>query len=182
MDDKVKAVKLPIDARMPGRLAGLLEYWEDKRAGRPAPSKAEMDPIDFPGALAHMLLARVEPGPPVTFRFSIVGEAVHYVHGHSLKGLTPPQLNPVAYGEQVQEHYMESYATWQPLYHAIYVESGARLSLYLRLILPLTDTEGGRISHLLAVELHEYEGREDLHDFLPRDMLCWLKARHHAGH
>lgn len=176
MGTGVKVELLPLDGPMPQRLAQVLRCWEARRGGGAAPPKAAMDPLEFPKALGYCLLAAIEPGPPPSARYVLVGEGVRHLHHHSLKGMAPEQLPPPAFGAMIRAHYIEAVETWRPLYHAIHVAGGSQLGLYLRLLLPLTDPDGSRISHLLAVEIHEAEGKEDLRAYLPGTLRRWLDA------
>lgn len=178
MTKDVKSAALDLRGDLPPRLRKLLDYWQARRGDRRAPAKIEMDPADFSWALAFTLLVevkqgKVEQGRAETFRYAIVGEGVRYIHGHSLKGLAPTDLRPRAFGELVQRHYRACSESWQPLAHSVLVNSNSQLGRYLRLILPLTDASGERISHLLVVENHENETRCRIAGCLPRVTANW---------
>ncbi|WP_366555000.1 PAS domain-containing protein [Aquibaculum sediminis] len=178
MANDVKAAALDLRGDLPPRLRKLLDYWQLRRGERRAPTKIEMDPADFSWALAFTLLVeveqgKVEQGRAETFRYAIVGEGVRYIHGHSLKGLAPTDLRPRAFGELVQQHYRACSESWQPLAHSVLVNSNSQLGRCLRLILPLTDASGERISHLLVVENHEHETRCRIAGCLPRVTANW---------
>lgn len=183
MANDVKAAALDLRGELPPRLRKLLDYWQLRRGARRAPTKIEMDPADFSWALAFTLLVEVERGEvgegkieedrAETFRYAIVGEGVRYVHGHSLKDLAPTDLRPRAFGELIQQHYRACSESWQPLAHSLFVSSHSQLGRYLRLILPLSDASGERISHLLVVENHEHESRCRIAGCLPRVAANW---------
>lgn len=177
MTEHVKTAALDLRGELPPRLRKLLDYWHARRGDRKAPAKVEMDPADFSWALAYIMLVEVCPETPERFRYRIVGEGVNSIHGHSLKGLSPIDLNPPDYGALVEQHYRACCESWQPLAHAISVKSDGQLGLYLRLILPLTDASGERISHLLLVETHEHERRCQINGYLPPVAANWRSVQ-----
>ena len=56
-------------------LARLFDYWDAKRAGRPMPSRADIDPTELRGLVLHVMLYDVvQPGP--RYRIRLVGQAI----------------------------------------------------------------------------------------------------------
>ncbi|WP_374303259.1 PAS domain-containing protein [Ferrovibrio sp.] len=55
-------------------------YWDAKRAGKRMPSRADIDPIEMPALLPHVVLLEVlrdvEPDWPLDFRYRLMGSAV----------------------------------------------------------------------------------------------------------
>lgn len=81
------------------RLRRLYAYWCDRHVdGRP-PSRAELDPLDFPYAVGFVTLIDVEH-EPVRFRFRLVASPVTRHLGYELTG---------RYLDEVPEHDMRSY-------------------------------------------------------------------------
>lgn len=77
-------------------LVRLVEYWESKRAGRPMPSRADIDPTEL-GSLVYnvMLYDVVEPGR--LYRIRLVGQAiVDFVGVNNTGKLASDTLPPVA--------------------------------------------------------------------------------------
>ncbi len=72
----------------PGPLAELHAYWQGKRAGRPWPSRADIDPLDIPLLLKYLLLIEVERLQPMRIRFRLVGTNFRQFFGRDLTGLT----------------------------------------------------------------------------------------------
>jgi hypothetical protein len=60
----------------------LLDYWRARRAGRPAPARAEIDVTDFPALAPLVFLAQVQAGGDVRFR--LAGEGVAALAGRPL--------------------------------------------------------------------------------------------------
>lgn len=50
-------------------------YWNRKRGDRPMPSRDDIDPIDIPGIIPHIILIDVEHDP-LDFRFRLIGTYV----------------------------------------------------------------------------------------------------------
>lgn len=51
----------------------LLTYWDEKRHGQAAPLRTAIDPIEFPALLPGIFVMEVIDGPPLDFRFRLVG-------------------------------------------------------------------------------------------------------------
>lgn len=72
----------------------LFEYWEQRRAGRVAPGRQDIDPLDLPlTILPHVLLIEVERNP-LDFHYRLAGTAADTIHGQSLKGVRILDLRP----------------------------------------------------------------------------------------
>lgn len=60
-------------------------YWDGLRNGRPAPSRAEVDPRGLSGVLAHcFILERIAPGMA---RFRVCGQEIANLMGLEMRGL-----------------------------------------------------------------------------------------------
>lgn len=87
-------VELDRDAPDFGFFRPLFDYWEGRRAGRAAPGRRDIDPIDLPPLLLpHILLIDVEYSP-LDFRYRLAGTASDSIHGQSLKGVRILDLRP----------------------------------------------------------------------------------------
>ncbi|HLI10964.1 MAG TPA: PAS domain-containing protein [Alphaproteobacteria bacterium] len=72
-------------------LAGMLRYWESKRAGRAMPRRDDIDPMEIPKLLPYLSLAEVgEEGR--RFRYRLVGTAVVEAYGLDYTGLYVDEL------------------------------------------------------------------------------------------
>jgi hypothetical protein len=62
----------------------LIDYWRTRRAGRPMPRRADIEPSGFVRLAPRVFVAQFEPGGDVRFRFA--GEIIVELHGRSLGG------------------------------------------------------------------------------------------------
>ena len=62
----------------------LIDYWRDRRGGRPMPRRADVDPTGFPALAPQAFVAQRDPGGDVVFR--LAGEAIVELHAMSLGG------------------------------------------------------------------------------------------------
>jgi len=81
------------------RLRRLYGYWRERHVGDRPPSRAELDPLDFPYAVGFVTLVDVEP-EPLRFRFRLVASPVTQHLGYELTG---------KYLDEVPEQDMRSY-------------------------------------------------------------------------
>jgi hypothetical protein len=66
------------------RLERAYRYWLDKAAGRPMPSRADIDPIEIPKLLPHvMLVERLDDG---RYRYRLIGTENARAHGINATG------------------------------------------------------------------------------------------------
>lgn len=65
----------------------LRDYWEELRAGRPAPYRAELDPRKFEGALEHMFI--VEQLSATQLRVRLAGMRLSEMMGMEVRGMPP---------------------------------------------------------------------------------------------
>lgn len=68
-----------------GRLRRLHAYWRARHVGGRPPSRAELDPLDFPYAVGFVTLVDVEHAP-LRFRFRLVASPVTQHLGYELTG------------------------------------------------------------------------------------------------
>jgi hypothetical protein len=62
----------------------LIDYWQARRLGQSAPSRASIDPMDFPRLLPQVfIVGRKAPGEYV---FRLVGGFIAELHGYDLRG------------------------------------------------------------------------------------------------
>ena len=63
----------------------LIDYWQARRVGRYAPTRASIDPMDFPALLPQVLIiGRKFPGE---YLFRLAGGFVTDLHGRDLRGV-----------------------------------------------------------------------------------------------
>jgi len=61
-------------------LRALWAYWRDRHAGATPPGRQDIDPIAIPRLLPYVMLLDVLDGPPMDFRFRLVGTHVTLIH------------------------------------------------------------------------------------------------------
>ena len=65
------------------KLLRLAEYWLSKRAGRPMPTRADIDPLDIVWALPSIYLVDYERASG-TYRYRLAGSEIEAVYRHAL--------------------------------------------------------------------------------------------------
>lgn len=130
-------------------LKQLEAYWQAKKGERRAPARADLDPIDIPVLMPHLLLLDVEAGS-CRIRFRLMGTAVANGLGRDLTGryLDELPLNKTQramYAEylRVAETAEPACSTWE------YTREDGRHVRLERLILPLS-SDGVAIDMLLG--------------------------------
>ncbi len=74
-------------------------YWQSKKAGRPMPRRADLDPIEIPKLLQHVMLIDVEG--PGRYRFRLIGTAIADEHGINATG---SDVADVVKGQELKSH------------------------------------------------------------------------------
>lgn len=72
---------------LPSVLSELHTYWRSRCQGKAFPARADIDPIDIPSLLEHLLLVDVLRDPP-DFRYRLVGGHIVEHAGRNVQGLT----------------------------------------------------------------------------------------------
>lgn len=130
------------------RLRRLYGYWESKRAGRPLPARAALDPIDFSYALANVALVDVLHDP-VRFRFRLVGTEIVQRDGTDLTGKTPEDHPLPEYRALLRDTYAAIVASGKPAVFRRERVMDDKLRQYEVLYLPLA-ADGVAIDMLLV--------------------------------
>jgi hypothetical protein len=139
-----------------------LAYWESKRAGRFAPRRVDIDPLDFIEALPRVMLADVIGSPP-EFRYRLSGTGIGLVHGEDFTNRSPRELKPAAFGQLIHDHYCAAVTRRVPLLHLIMLDTLEKSRSYVRLLLPLSENEQD-VTMLMAVDSKE-QNTSALRDF-----------------
>ncbi|CAK0767496.1 PAS domain-containing protein [Azospirillaceae bacterium] len=132
------------------RLSGLCDLWEEKRAGRSMPDRADFDPSILKPWLGNLILIDVEPNG--VFRYRLYGSVFVSRFGVEMTNRTIDQLAP-AECEAIRRDYESVVTTRLPssrLYtsHFDIIDVNRRLSIqreetWERLVLPLTNGRSG---------------------------------------
>src|SRR5690349_17666713 len=91
-----------VDAIPDERLRTLARYWFSRRSGDQVPSRADIDPLDFPALLPNiMLLDRVAENGHDRFRFRLSGTNIALHTGRELTGRYLDEVLPATYFDYV---------------------------------------------------------------------------------
>jgi len=97
------------------RVRRLYDYWESRRAGREALSRADLDPADIKPILPYILLGEFLSSP-FDVRYRLVGTAVVEAYGNDFMGRNLRSLNVTTGLDQWLAHYARLASEKQPLY------------------------------------------------------------------
>jgi hypothetical protein len=97
------------------RLRRAFLYWEERRGGRLAPSRADLDPTDIPNLLPHLMLVEVPPGAG-QLRYRLVGTEVERNFGISMTGRHIDEVMRGRYLEFISGLYRQVIESCTPIY------------------------------------------------------------------
>ena len=133
----------------------LLRYWLGKRGrARQLPGRPDVDPAELKPVLPFLLLIDVE-GPPLRFRFRLVGTELVRVYGREYTGLYLDDLDLDGQARTITCDFTEAAEAAVP--HCdeyAYVMDRGRVRHFERLLLPLA--RDGRNVDMLLGSLHEF--------------------------
>lgn len=131
-------------------LADLWRYWQRKRANRPLPNRADIDPMEIPTVLPYVLL--VERSDEARFRFRLAGTAVVEAYGMELTGRHVDEVFPPSRRVLAEQHYAMVYQSGRPITAVNrYTNSRGVEHVASRLILPLAGGAGQPAVQLLLI-------------------------------
>lgn len=78
-DTRESVVRTPEDVESPV-LRELWAYWRARHDGATPPGRKDIDPVAIPALLPYVMLLDVLDGPPMDFRFRVVGTHVTVIH------------------------------------------------------------------------------------------------------
>jgi hypothetical protein len=129
------------------QLVRLLDYWDQKRAGRRWPTRDDIDPLEMAFALGNIDLIEITYDPLV-FRFRISGSNIDRDEGFNMQGKTLDEYPLPEHREAVRRTYLRVLEEGEPDYEELERLNEGRSVHYGRLILPLSDY-GSRIDMFL---------------------------------
>lgn len=137
-------------------LRALYAYWDDRRGGRIMPARSDLDPVDIPDLLRHLILLDVTHDP-LRFRVRLYGTEVAELRGRDLTGRYLYEGEPTAIGDQTRPWNVETVETRSPHYvTGPFTDiSDGRTGTFYRLGLPLSE-EGERVDMLMIGLLREW--------------------------
>jgi hypothetical protein len=126
-----------------------LAYWQDKRGGRPMPSRKDIEPTEIPDLLANVVLVDVTQDP-LDFRYRLIGTAIVgaclRLYGQTFHRLTHQQP-----GSQVWETALRICRERTPVISDIpYVGPDEWVRGYRDLYLPLSD-DGETVNMIMGI-------------------------------
>jgi hypothetical protein len=152
----------PIEKQLPAasdirdaRLQRLYEYWLVKKGERRFPSRRDIDPIDFPYVLGHVILFDVLRDP-LRFRVRVHGTEMVAKAGYDLTGKFLDDLPITEYRRYVMERCEGLVRDGEPLLvrHDRILDGKPRR--YEALWLPLSD-DGQDVTKLLAALIYDWQ-------------------------
>ena len=120
------------------RLRRLLAYWLDKRGDRPFPTKAEIDPIEFPFILGYVTLVDVEHDPR-RYRFRLDGSILVALSGTDYTGRYLDDLPGAEYVAFIRQTYDRVVDSGEPFRYRKHELLDQQLFSEETLILPIGD-------------------------------------------
>jgi len=137
--------------RLPDSLKPVLEYWQETKVGRSAPSWTDFDLMCLPSQLIPTTsVADVIDGGE-DFRYRFWGSGFTTVLGYDLTGQLVSELSPNSLADVAMKHHREVADSKRPLASVAEVEEDGILSSFrIVLRLPLSD-DGDTTSHNVTV-------------------------------
>lgn len=142
----------------------LYRYWLEKRAGRHAPARADIDPIELPVRLWPnlMLLDLLRDGPSLRIHFRLTGTQIDQALGRNPTGefFDEDLISNSRYRAYIQALYEEIAGSRVPIYSENVFQLAIRSvpMLTRRLSLPLADN-GINVNMALVGAIFEYPGQ-----------------------
>jgi hypothetical protein len=131
----------------------LYDYWETKRGARFAPQRTEIDPLEFPYALADLALAEVLPGPPLAFRYRLVGENLVRRDGYNMRGKLLAEMPEAEYRDRVRMAWTEVVEKRRPRHSFFSALLDGRPRRYESLVLPIGG-ETDSVAYIMGIQRH----------------------------
>ena len=139
------------------RLQDALDYWSRKLAGRSMPRRAEIDPVEIPSLLQHLMLIEVLANG--RYRYRLIGTGNAEAQGINATGRYLDEVLPgAAYKTHVLELYDECIRARRPLYwECLFVSPQDRRPERRTkvLFLPLSE-DGMSVNQVMVVQVFFY--------------------------
>lgn len=133
-------------------LAELYRYWAERRRGRIAPARSDIDPVDIPSLLPHLALTEIIPAADdkTRFRYRLAGTEVEHHVGCRLAGRYLDELMRGRYLAFLTDLHDRLVKAKAPLYSEnSYTAAGSAQLEAKRLMLPLSD-DGEAVTMVLT--------------------------------
>lgn len=133
-------------------LTALHSYWMRKRNGAFAPSRSDIDPVEIPSLLPHVLLLDVIDGG-ARFRYRLAGTEIEERIGCRLAGRYLDEVTEGDYSSYIHALFRRSLTERRPLYsECVYGLSDKLAHLTKRIMLPLS-ADGRAIDMFLCGQI-----------------------------
>jgi hypothetical protein len=134
------------------RLRTAYEYWDERRAGRTMPARADVDPSDIPALLPFVILTDVLCQDPLEFRYRLIGTAICDRIKRDYTGWRLMDLPHQRPGSVVWDTRARCVETRAPVFDAAlpYVGSHVRVRNVRQLHLPLS-ADGSNVNIIFTV-------------------------------
>jgi len=139
------------------RLQEAYDYWERKASLRGLPSRLDIDPVEIPRLLPHLML--VDVLPPSQYRYRLIGTEIAAAQGMNATG---KYVHEMLKDDGYRAYVLDLYDSVVRDRRAIYTESvflsmrdGATERNTKRLMLPLS-SDGERVNMVFVVQVFFY--------------------------
>ena len=131
-------------------LRQLYAYWDERRAGRTMPARADIDPVDFAYALGNVILVDVLRAP-MRFRIRLHGTTLAERAGYELTGKMLDELPITDFRTLATQSFTTIATTGRPFHSSRDRVLDGHHRAYETLMLPLS--EDGTAVNMLLVAL-----------------------------
>ena len=153
MDLRVVPLKERLTEIKEARLRRLYSYWLDRKGSRHFPARRDIDPVDFPYILPHLMLIDVLRSP-VRFRVRVHGTERVQRAGYDLTGKLIDEIPTPEYRKYAIERCMEVVETAEAVLVHYARELDGRMYRYEALWLPLSEN-GKDVTQLLCALVYD---------------------------
>ena len=148
MEPAASAEPHPLAEISDPRLHRFFAYLEEKRGARPFAARRDIDPLDFPYVLAHMVLLDVLY-EPLRFRYRVVGSGLAGWRGYDLTGKFVHDHPDPEYRDFVVARYRETVELRRPTGGSYALMLDGKPRRYQTVRVPLSD-DGETINMIAA--------------------------------
>jgi hypothetical protein len=131
-------------------IARFYRYWDERRQGRWAPARADIDPVDFAYVLADVTLIDVAGDPP-RFRYRIVGHNLAQREILSMAGRWLDEMPEPHFRDRLRRSFLSVVRTRVPRHGVRNITLDGRRRHYEFLILPLSNS-GEQVDMLITAQ------------------------------
>lgn len=136
------------------KLQQLYDYWDGKRAGRPMPARADLDPLDIRFAIGDVILADVLEGTPPQFRIRLHGTNLSERTNFDLTGKMLDAMPVPEFRDLSTRSFRKVVRTKAPLHALSERLLDGRMQRYEAIVLPLS-SNGENVDRLMVGMIYE---------------------------